>query len=105
MQGDTSGGLQGTVSLSGVSIFREGVSKGYQQCDATQMHLVFAQYSHSPGGTHEVSNIGAQLRKSIALALREARKQKNSVVVISSNLASSQGDEILSIAAFAELLK
>jgi hypothetical protein len=98
-------GYGGTVSLSGVSIFREGVSKGYQQCEAMQMHLVLAQHSHSSGGTHEVSNIGAQLRKSIAFALREARKEKNSAVVISGNLTSAQGDEILSTAAFAELLK
>jgi hypothetical protein len=69
------------------------------------MHLVLAQYSHSPGGTHEVSNIGAQFCKSIALALMEARKQKNSVVVISSNIASAQGNEFLDAAEFAELLK
>jgi len=98
-------GYVGTVSLSGVSIFREGVSKGYQQCEALQMHLVLAQHSPSSGGTYEASNIGAQLRKSIALALREARKEKNSAVVISGNLTSAQGDEILSTAAFAELLK
>jgi hypothetical protein len=69
------------------------------------MHVVLAQCSHFSGGTREVANIGAQLRKSIALALREARKQKNSVIVISSNLTSAQGDEILDTAAFAELLK
>ena len=93
------------MSLSGIGIFRDGVSKGYQPCDATQMHLVLAQYSHSSGGTLEASSIGAQLRKSIALALRETHKQKNSAVVISSNLASAQGNEILGAADFAELLK
>ena len=72
----------GTVSFSGIGIFREGVSKGYQSCDTTQVQLVLAQYTRHPGGTLNMSNIGAQLRKSIALALREARKQKNPVVVI-----------------------
>jgi hypothetical protein len=69
------------------------------------MHLVIAQYSRPTGGTSEISNIGAQLRKSIALALKEARKQKNSVVVISSSMASSQESEIMDAAEFAELLR
>ena len=41
----------------------------------------------------------------MALALKEAHKQKNSVVVISSNITSLQGREILDAAEFAELLK
>jgi len=32
------------LSFPGVSIFREGVSKGYQQCGVAQMHLVLAQH-------------------------------------------------------------
>ena len=80
----------GTVSFSGIGVFRESVSKGYQSCVATQMHLVLAQYSRHPGSTSGIPNITAQVRKSIALALKEAHKQKNSVVVISSSMASSQ---------------
>jgi len=46
-----------------------------------------------------------QIRKSVALALREAHKQKNSVVVLSSNTASFQGSEVMDPTEFAELLK
>ena len=81
------------------------MSKGYQQCEATQMHLVVAQHSLSSGGTQEASNTSAQLRKSIALALRAAHKEKNSALVISGSCISAQGEEILSPGAFAELLK
>jgi len=83
----------GTVSFPGVGIFREGVSKGYQSCDTTQVHLVLAQHTRHSGGTSKISDVDAQLRKSIALALREARKQKDSVVVISSHVTASPDDE------------
>ena len=93
------------MSFPGVSIFREGVSKGYQQCGVAQMHLVLAQHSSSSGGTQETSSIDVQLRKSIALALRAVHKEKNSALVISGSCISAQGEEILSVAVFAELLK
>ena len=42
----------GTLSFPGVSIFREGVSKGYKLRDVAHMHLVLAQHSFSSrGGT------------------------------------------------------
>ena len=50
-----------TVSFSGIGIFREGVSKGYQSCDTTQIQLVLAQDTRHPGGTLKVVDIGAQL--------------------------------------------
>ena len=70
--GTLSGSCGGTLSFPGVSIFREGVSKGYQQCEVAQMHLVLAQHSFQSGGTQEAAKIKEQLRKSIALALRAA---------------------------------
>jgi len=82
----------GALSFPGVSIFREGVSKGYQQCGVAQMHLVLAQHSSSSGGTQETSSIDVQLRKSIALALRTAHKGKNSALVISGSCMSAQGE-------------
>jgi len=69
------------------------------------MHLVLAQYTRHPGGPLEVVNIDAQLRKSIALALKDARRQKKSMVVISSNIPSSQDCELFGATEFAELLK
>ena len=73
----------GTISFSGIGIFRGNLAKGYQQCDATQMHSVFAQFSGSQGSKEKSPAIGQQVRQSLALALKEAHQQKNQVVVIS----------------------
>ena len=69
------------------------------------MHLVLAQFSRHQGGTSLISDIKQQVRKSIALALKEAHKQNSSVVVLSSSTLSSQGSEIMDSTEFAELLK
>jgi hypothetical protein len=41
------------------------------------MHLVLAQFSRPPGGRSSMSTIKQQVRKSMALALTEAHRQKN----------------------------
>jgi hypothetical protein len=94
----------GTISFSGIGIFRENISKGYQQCDTMQMHLVFAQLSKPQGSTIESSVIGHQVRKSIAIALKGAHQQKNQVVVLLGSIMSSQGEEVMEPTEFAKLL-
>ena len=68
------------------------------------MHLVFAQFSIPQGGAGEASTIKQQVHKSIALALK-AHRQKNQVIVLSSSIMSSQGEEVMEPAAFAKLLR
>ena len=103
--GTHSEGCGGTLSFPGISIFREGVSKGYQQFEVAQMHLVLAQHSVQSGGIQEASEIKEQLRKSIALSLKAAHKEKDTALVISGSCLSAQGEEIVSSEAFAELLR
>ena len=101
--GTLSEGCGGTLSFPGISIFRERVSKRYLQCEVAQMHLVLAQHSVQSGGIQEASEIKEQLRKSIALSLKAAHKEKDTALVISGSCLSAQGEEIVSSETFAEL--
>jgi hypothetical protein len=69
------------------------------------MHLVLAQHSVQSGGIQDASEIKEQLRKSIALSLKAAHKEKDTALVISGSCLSAQGEEIVSSEAFAELLR
>ena len=93
------------VSFAGIGIFRKYHAKGYRQCETAQTHLVLAQVSDIQRGKDAVPTVGQQVQKSIALALRETHQQKNQAVVISGSVMSSQGEEIMETAEFAELLR
>jgi hypothetical protein len=69
------------------------------------MHLLFAQHSVQSGGTKDASEIKEQLRKSIALSLKAAHKEKDTALVISGSCLSAQGEEVVSSETFADLLR